>query len=396
MDEDNNLEVPVQEEVKQDIPWKKIGIGALIIFVVYAILAVTAHFNERVNSFVRAISPTCERWSTIILDEDAKCACLGVEVGNPFITEGGALKCFGLIISPMKENNIQSYAEDWKTYTNEEYGFEFEYPEDWEIENWAEGVSLVSPERIKHLEEQENAQYVSGLSTLSVQWTRTTYLDGSEYIGSSEDDLVSWIREETGPLDKEPISKVEYKDTTFYKHTPINQAGGPSSTSFYVRNEGSIIGFHFNGWEIKDESKYFDLILSTLRFIDSEDEYPEGLFPEGEPIIETIVPNSGPIGTKVIIDGQELSGFEGDLFAVFEREDGKRIELWDEVNNYTEEPNKLEITIDEPCEEGETIYHPQSGLPSECPFVEFTPGTYKVYVEPWGYKSNEVKFTVTE
>src|SRR3989344_4344489 len=32
---------------------------------------------------------------------------------------------------------------DWKTYTNEQYGFEFKYPPDWELLNKNGGISLV-------------------------------------------------------------------------------------------------------------------------------------------------------------------------------------------------------------------------------------------------------------
>lgn len=119
-----------------------------------------------------------------------------------------------------------------------------------------------------------------------------------------------------------------------------------------------------------------------------------------KPIITSISPASGAIGTVVEIRGNNLSGFEGDLIAVFKRSDGKTVGLHSVAPYYSGHAGDpvnttlIEVKVEPPCQKGQTVYAPYSGKPSVCDYFEFTPGIYKVYVNPWGKKSNEVQFTV--
>jgi len=119
------------------------------------------------------------------------------------------------------------------------------------------------------------------------------------------------------------------------------------------------------------------------------------------PHIDSITPISGPVGTTVEIRGSNLSGFEGDLIAVFERSDRKVTRLYSIVPYSTGvmygplNTTLIKVKVEPPCQRGQTVYGDYSGIPSTCDYFEFTPGTYKVYVNPWGKKSNEVQFIVT-
>jgi hypothetical protein len=113
----------------------------------------------------------------------------------------------------------------------------------------------------------------------------------------------------------------------------------------------------------------------------------------GQSYITSITPTRGPKGTKVKIVGNKLSGFEGDLDIFFEREDGRRIMLSD--NTGSGNGDAFSIVVTEPCRRGEKVIGRYSGIESLCDFTELTPGVYKVYVEPWGEKSNIVYFTLT-
>lgn len=174
--------------------------------------------------------------------------------------------------------------------------------------------------------------------------------------------------------------------------------GGSSYYFLNTNNEKSSNSFiEGNSQEeslISDEQKTTDEVVDTAGTV-SQTESDE--YPEGKPVVESISPATGSIGTEIVIAGDELAGFEGDLIVIFERSDGKTISLWDEGRNYQKNGgNKIEVTIDEPCEPDEVVRGEYSGIPSECDYVEFTPGIYKVYVEPWGKRSNEVTFTLTD
>lgn len=132
-------------------------------------------------------------------------------------------------------------------------------------------------------------------------------------------------------------------------------------------------------------------IQKVLGVVGPDGDDVEEDYPEGKPIITRITPSFGEVGTMVRIEGSELAGFEGDLIAVFERGDGKTTKLYD---NDTRGDGVINVSVKEPCQEGEIIYQPYSGIQIECDYMEFTPGIYKVYTEPWGKRSNTVNFTL--
>jgi len=115
--------------------------------------------------------------------------------------------------------------------------------------------------------------------------------------------------------------------------------------------------------------------------------------------IERITPTSSPVGAIVEIKGDNLKGFEGDIYFYFERADGRRVKLPGIIS--TQNTNDLsglqtvKVTLKEPCQLGQTIIGDYSGISSLCDYVALTPGTYKVYTEPWGKRSNIVDFTIT-
>jgi hypothetical protein len=106
------------------------------------------------------------------------------------------------------------------------------------------------------------------------------------------------------------------------------------------------------------------------------------------PSIDSISPNSGPIGTIIEIKGKNFSGFEGDLDAWIEDTQGVKGIIYGETGS---SGNLIKFTLKSSYCQIDTSY---SGLPCSG-FINLTPGTYKVYVATWGQKSNEVTFTVT-
>ena len=109
------------------------------------------------------------------------------------------------------------------------------------------------------------------------------------------------------------------------------------------------------------------------------------------PIITSIYPASGPVGTKVEIRGCNLAGYEGDQIAIFERSDGKELTFYG--SGYSEK--MITVTVETNCPSGYEMGR-YSGITSSCETIQALPGIYKVYVITWGddFKSNSATFTV--
>ncbi|MDO8407864.1 MAG: IPT/TIG domain-containing protein [bacterium] len=115
------------------------------------------------------------------------------------------------------------------------------------------------------------------------------------------------------------------------------------------------------------------------------------------PYILSIMPNSGPAGSKVTISGCNLSGFEGDLNATFVRNDGVTLPLYGGTYYRkvidAAEPVSMTVTVKTYCPTGSEVGL-YSGKDTPCKTVEATPGTYAVSVATPEGKSNAVTFTV--
>ena len=123
------------------------------------------------------------------------------------------------------------------------------------------------------------------------------------------------------------------------------------------------------------------------RCFDGEKCWPIETSPQA-PSIDSIFPNSGSIGTMIEVRGKNFSGFEGDLDAWIENTKGVKGIVYGETGS---NGSLIRFTLKSSFCQIDTSY---SGLPCSG-FLNITPGIYKIYVAPWGQKSNEVTFTVT-
>ena len=108
------------------------------------------------------------------------------------------------------------------------------------------------------------------------------------------------------------------------------------------------------------------------------------------PVITSITPSSGPIGTIIELKGTNLAGFEGDLDAWIENSKGE-IAFLPGIGSTPRADQTIRIKIDSQLCKGNNNY---SGLPCTS-YLTITPGVYNIYTQPWGKTSNKVKFTVT-
>jgi hypothetical protein len=116
---------------------------------------------------------------------------------------------------------------------------------------------------------------------------------------------------------------------------------------------------------------------------------------EGVPVITSIVPLFGPVGTKIEISGCNFNGFEGDKNIWIENSAGVKGILYGERDKYGERDNDsktIKTTLMSPLCQTDVSYKD-----GPCSHVfDLTSGKYKIYTMPWGKKSNEVNFEVIE
>jgi hypothetical protein len=108
---------------------------------------------------------------------------------------------------------------------------------------------------------------------------------------------------------------------------------------------------------------------------------------DGMPVITSLSSYSGPVGTTLEISGCNFAGFEGDLNAWIEDIDGVKGVLHSEVGS-TEK--LLKVVLKSKLCQKDISY---SGLTCDASLV-LVPGTYKIFVSPWGKTSNNVIFEI--
>lgn len=255
---------------------------------------------------------------------------------------------------------------DWKTYKNDKFGFSFEYPDTWAIQNKTDDSSGVT----------------SGVIFNSPQGTTLLTVNN-------------------------PIREIGYEGGTAIKNEKI-VIGGQSFTKVTLKNENNNVSIHLTWnksnwsksgeiWSLSkgnDADTILNRILSTFKFTSSDNAAAEIV-----PYIGSITPQSASIGSTIEIRGSDLAGFEGDVYFFFKRSDGKIVRLPGILSTQTVGDAKgaqtVRIVLREPCQQGQTVYGDYSGIPSICDYVALTPGVYTVYTTPWGKVSNKVTFTVT-
>lgn len=111
---------------------------------------------------------------------------------------------------------------------------------------------------------------------------------------------------------------------------------------------------------------------------------------ESKPVITSITPASGPIGTTIEIQGCNFLGFESDKEIWFTNSRGEKGFLNGQMDAATRASNIIaRVTLQQKlCQ-----INSYSGL--DCPVLELAPGAYTVYSNSYGGNSNVVNFTVT-
>lgn len=148
---------------------------------------------------------------------------------------------------------------------------------------------------------------------------------------------------------------------------------------------GAVVFFgQFFGMSRQSSKEKEDLLNENLLFDGKIQEKEDG---KNNPIVSSISQSSAIIGDVIQIKGQNFNGLEGDLNAVIENKDGIRGIIYGESGSSA---NLIIFTLKSSYCQTDNSY---SGLPCEKK-LEIKKGDYKIYVMPWGKKSNEVILTI--
>jgi hypothetical protein len=269
---------------------------------------------------------------------------------------------------------------DWKTYRSEKYNYEVRYPNDWVLdEKIKETVTLNSPENEKIRKDIEAGKVygegymrdiiISYYSSVSEEPENKANKFGAVTIDEliQRDILIT------------PLGQITFAGEKAYE---VSWGGFIATYSILVEKNNHLYKITFGNRDKSELTETEKQILSTFRFIETSPQTAPS------PSIDSISPNSGPIGTIIEIRGKNFSGFEGDLDAWIENTEGVKGIIYGEMGS---NGNLIRFTLKSSFCQIDTSY---SGLP--CPnFIYLTPGIYKIYVTPWWQKSNEVTFTIT-
>jgi len=159
---------------------------------------------------------------------------------------------------------------NWKTYTNNELGFQFEYPPDWELKLRSETESLLQMTLIKEDSTQGDAQFFNGETSEKITPTyfiQVLVKDNPQNLSSKD----YFLRNDASvPEDELAVVKVNGKNA-------VKTNGQPGNTSFpaaiiYVVSKGRVYIINYGARAHESTNlKYFNVfeeVLSTFKFTD--------------------------------------------------------------------------------------------------------------------------------
>ena len=305
-------------------------------------------------------------------------------------------------------SSVQNETEDptkaWKKYTNPTFGFSLKYP--LYLDESSKQISAtgdfdgVNPDMFRAFFPKDfqpgtnlyQATVVAGVKEVSQSQCWQIYDSDPDVYGSDKSRYEN-VSINGLPFRKATVSEgaagnfyVTYRYALFTNNTCYLLSLVAHSGNLGVLRESDPTIQQYDQAAL---SKTFDQIVATFKI--PEAPIADETESEPAPIISSIIPISGKVGTSVEIKGENLNGFEGDTYLYFVKGNGESGSIT--ASSYLPEgATSLTFTVPQKmC----TKNMGESDLP--CPsYMVVTPGKYKVYAYPWGRESNEVEFVVTK
>jgi len=283
-------------------------------------------------------------------------------------------------------SNSGNPLNDWKTYRDENYGFEFKYPSTWYIRQSSDGESLSFTKTQATPPAKAFASfYINNLNVGKEGAPR--YVTPQEYFN------YYFGNDPRSTIENQPaLRSLQFGQIPVVHHLVVGD------NRYLVYTSDRLLSFILYPGNIQNPTEYvpsdntlMEQVIKTLVLTNSSRQFVRvelQATSESSPFISNISPTSGPIGTVVVLKGKNLAGFESDLDAWIENSKGEVGYL----GSYgTPVSDQITFQIKSSVCKNNDSY---SGFCNA--YLNLTPGAYKVYTKPYGKMSNIVNFTITQ
>lgn len=242
--------------------------------------------------------------------------------------------------------------------------------------------------------------------------SRVPFLNFTIKAGGKDVTIDSFIIQKKGTLRTNALTKIILFDNNgveLAQGTPFNQYDSSNIIKPITIKAGETKTFWLHAWmasdlSAADKNQYATLAISAINPSDWQNTSVLGNWAVTSnnmvvnlledttpaPVLNSIYPSSGSIGTEFTLSGQNLNGFEGTTYLTLVSQSGQKGVIG--VNSYSPQGvTTLKFVLPSSmC----TVSLGESGKPCPSYFV-VTPGSYQIYAQPWSKQSNALNLTIT-
>ncbi len=159
-----------------------------------------------------------------------------------------------IIFSPVSKKNIIKITQaplEWKTYTNDQFGFEFQYPNNWAITTESLLESILSLWKVRELNDYEK---------------KFGYFSDISFSSQSNISLSDYVKENY-PKDDPEVNKITKTELNGYEAYYVDICGHFCNTKIVIGGHKIIVISLYNISSQLEITPEINQILSTFKFI---------------------------------------------------------------------------------------------------------------------------------